>query len=474
MAGVVVLGGGVAGLAAAHYLRQLRPSSALPITLLEAASSVGGWVNTTRHVDGTVWEHGPRTVRPAGQQGVNTLQLVEELQLQDRLKIIPAGHPATLNRMIMTGGQLHRLPTSLWSTLRPLKPFHRPLALAALRDLWAPAERGLQDDSLYAFVSRRFGADIAQFAVDPLVRGICAGDARQISVRFLMDSLFEHEQRHGSVLWGMWKERGRTAPPDPGDSELARRAQKERWSVWSLEGGLRTLPETLAERLAADGVSVRLDCPATELRLRPDGATVHTAAGELHASHIISALPAHGLAPLVTDRAVAEPLEQIESVTVAVITLQYAGQLLRQPGFGYLIPSCEPAGGVLGVIFDTCSFPQGDRTILTVMSGGAEMERWYGARPDREQVLRAALDEVRRTLGITAEPSRVCVQLQERCIPQYRVGHKALVARLRDAVRERQWPLLLAGAAYDGVSVNDCILSGRRAAEAVSASLGEA
>ena len=81
MAGVVVLGGGVAGLAAAHYLRRLRPD---PVTVLEAADRVGGWVNTTRHADGTIWEHGPRTVRPAGQQGVNTLQLVEELQLQDR------------------------------------------------------------------------------------------------------------------------------------------------------------------------------------------------------------------------------------------------------------------------------------------------------------------------------------------------------------------------------------------------------
>ena len=84
-AGVVVLGGGVAGLAAAHYLRQLRPTvTALPITVLESAAGVGGWVSTTRHTDGVLWEHGPRTVRPAGQQGVNTLQLVEQLQLQDR------------------------------------------------------------------------------------------------------------------------------------------------------------------------------------------------------------------------------------------------------------------------------------------------------------------------------------------------------------------------------------------------------
>ena len=374
----------------------------------------------------------------------------------------------------MTDGQLHRLPSSLWSTLRPLKPFRRPLALAALRDLLAPAERGLSDDSLYEFVSRRFGADVAQFAVDPLVRGICAGDARQISVRFLMESLFEHEQRHGSVLRGMWRERGRTAPPDPGDSELARRAISERWSVWSLEGGLRTLPETMAERLEADGVSLQLGCPATRLELRPDGVTIHTAsAGEIRASHVISALPAHALAPLLPDSPLAEPLEQIQSVTVAVITLEYSGQLLQEPGFGYLIPSCEPAGGVLGVIFDTCSFPQGDRTILTVMSGGAEMERWYGARPDRDDVLQAALTEVRRTLGIAAEPRRVCVQIQERCIPQYRVGHKALVGRLRDVVEEQRWPLLLAGAAYDGVSVNDCILSGRRAAEAVSRGIGD-
>ncbi|XP_037094617.1 protoporphyrinogen oxidase-like [Pollicipes pollicipes] len=468
---VLVLGGGVTGLAAAHYLRQLRPT--LPITVLEAAPAVGGWVRTTRHKDGGLWEHGPRTVRPAGQQGVNTLQLVEQLQLTERLKIIPQGHPATLNRMIMTGGELHKLPTSLWSTLRWLKPFRRPLALAALRDLAAPARRGLADDSLYAFVARRFGSDVAQFAVDPLVRGVCAGDARQISVRFLMDTLFEHEQRYGSVLWGMWKERGRAAAPDPGGSELARRAQAERWSVWSLEGGLQTLPEAMAARLAADGVAVLPDAPATRLELSPDGATVHSPAGSHHAAQVISALPAHALAPLVPDASLAALLAQIESVTVAVITLEYEGQLLREPGFGYLIPSCEPADGVLGVIFDTCSFPQGDKTVLTVMSGGAEMERYYGVRPSRQRLLDAALHEVRRSLGVTARPSRLCVQLQERCIPQYRVGHRALVQEVRAAVGRLGWPLLLAGAAFDGVSVNDCILSGRRAAEAVSSAMDE-
>ncbi|XP_037094603.1 protoporphyrinogen oxidase-like [Pollicipes pollicipes] len=215
----------------------------------------------------------------------------------------------------MTDGELHKLPTSLWSTLRWLKPFRRPLALAALRDLAAPARRGLADDSLYAFVARRFGSDVAQFAVDPLVRGVCAGDARQISVRFLMDTLFEHEQRYGSVLWGMWKD------------ELARRAQAERWSVWSLEGGLQTLPEAMAARLAADGVAVLPDA----------------------------------------------------------------------------------------------------------WSG------YYGVRPSRQRLLDAALHEVRRSLGVTARPSRLCVQLQERCIPQYRVGHRALVAGAPDESVSGLW-----------------------------------
>ncbi len=91
-----VLGGGVSGLAAAHYLTKL--PTAKEIILVESSKRLGGWINTSRHDDGVMFEHGPRTVRPAGPQGANTLELVEELGLADKVKPIKYGHPATVNR----------------------------------------------------------------------------------------------------------------------------------------------------------------------------------------------------------------------------------------------------------------------------------------------------------------------------------------------------------------------------------------
>ena len=118
-----VIGGGVSGLSAAFYLKTLVPS--LHVTVHEASSALGGWIQTTRTDNGLVLEHGPRTIRPAGPKGANTLELVETLGLTSKVKPILYGHPSTLNRMIYVNGGLHRLPTSIKSLFLRQEPFER-------------------------------------------------------------------------------------------------------------------------------------------------------------------------------------------------------------------------------------------------------------------------------------------------------------------------------------------------------------
>ena len=125
---------------------------------------MGGWVDTTCNADGIVYEHGPRTIRPYGPSGANTLALVQELGLESKVRPIIAGHATTKNRLIYVDGKLYKLPSSVLSLFRKLDPFKLPLFCAGIKDLVTP-KQACDDDSMFNFVERRFGPDIAKFAI---------------------------------------------------------------------------------------------------------------------------------------------------------------------------------------------------------------------------------------------------------------------------------------------------------------------
>ncbi|KAK4329611.1 hypothetical protein Pmani_000014 [Petrolisthes manimaculis] len=460
---VAVLGGGVSGLAAARYLcgRVGR------VVVLEGSERLGGWIDTTTHSDGVVFEHGPRTLRAAGNAGGNTLALAESLGLTDRVVSVPYSHPSAKNRMIVVGGKLHKLPNSLKTAFTKTSPFSRPLALSALTDLKAKPVLNT-DESLFSFVRRRFGLEVAKYAIDPLARGVFAGNARDLSVTSLAKRLHVVEQKHGSVLKGLLKDRKNAEKPnlDLAKSELVQRARKERWSVWSLEGGLENLVRTLEQRNREDGVEIRTNTKVNGVIQSGGRLVVQTDSEELEVDHVISCLPANCLSSVIsqTNLDVSRLLANIPFVTVGVVNLEYAGHLVDEPAFGYLVPSSEP-NRVLGVIFDTCTFPQGNRTILTIMMGGYWFKSWFGDSPSEQTILDTAVNEVRQTLGINQEPDRFIVKILRDCIPQYVVGHSENVTNARRLLKDLRLPLSLAGNSYDGAGINDAIISAKKAAQ---------
>lgn len=256
-----ILGGGISGLTAAYRLAQIHPAPKR-IVLLEGSSRLGGWITTTRNSDGVIYECGPRTMRPAGDSGMACLNLVQDIGLSDLVVNVPPGHPSSRNRYVYVDSKLVRLPTDFSALFKTSPPFKRPLLVAGLRDLFTKRS-DKKDESMYDFVSRRLGSDIAEFAIDPLVRGICAGDAREISVNFLLKSFKESEQEYGSIFIGEFAKFRKRVMSQMPLSDLAKRAKLERWPVWSLQGGLQTFPETLAEKAADAGVELFVDSPCT-------------------------------------------------------------------------------------------------------------------------------------------------------------------------------------------------------------------
>lgn len=464
-----VLGGGISGLSAAYYLQKLGSKS--KVLVYEGSNRVGGWIWTSRQKNGILFEQGPRTIRPRFEAGLNTLQLVEELNIANLVRGIPVSHPTAKNRMIFVNGKLHTLPSSLRDLFIRRPPFSKPLVAALFHDMRAK-KKVLDDESIYSFVERRLGRDLAEYAISPMICGICAGNAKEISVKFLAKSLFEFEQVHGSITKGLlataWQNRkriwSRADKAQLASDSLAHRAKHERWSVWSLEGGLEVLPQTLLKTVQSQGAKVELNANCTQIVFNGDGAVLTIGDKNVQAKNVISTVPAQRLAPLLVQHPfLTEELGKISSVTVAVVNIAYKGNVLNHNAFGFLVPPSEERP-ILGVIFDTCSFPQDGFSVLTVMMGG----HWFGSRlgnsPTKDSILKTAISEIRSILKISDDPCDSQVSILKDCIPQYVVGHHDRVQKIREYILKHKLPLLLAGSSYDGVGVNDVIFSAKRAA----------
>ncbi|XP_035871414.1 protoporphyrinogen oxidase isoform X2 [Phyllostomus discolor] len=464
---VVVLGGGISGLAASYHLsRAARPPK---VVLVEGSERLGGWVRSVRGPGGAVFELGPRGIRAAGALGARTLLLqVSELGLDSEVLPVRGDHPAARNRFLYAGGALHALPSGLRGLLRTSPPFSRPLFWAGLRELTAPRGKD-PDETVHSFAERRLGPEVASLAMDSLCRGVFAGSSRELSVRSCFPSLFQAERTHRSVLLGLLLGAGQSSQPDSG---LVRRARAERWSQWSLRGGLEMLPQALTTHLTSRGVTVLRGQPACGLSLQAEGRwKVSLGDSCLEADHVISAVPASVLSKLLPAEAapLARVLATIAAVSVAVVNLQYQGARLPVQGFGHLVPSSEDPG-TLGIVYDSVAFPEQDGSPsslrVTVMLGGSWLQtlKARGCASPQELLQQKAQEAVATQLGLKEPPSHCLVHLHKNCIPQYTLGHWKKLESASHFLAAHRLPLTLAGASYEGVALNDCIESGRQAA----------
>ncbi|XP_034491122.1 protoporphyrinogen oxidase isoform X5 [Marmota flaviventris] len=429
---VVVLGGGISGLAASYHLsRAPRPPK---VVLVEGSKRLGGWIRSIRGPGGAIFELGPRGIRPAGVLGARTLLLISELGLDSEVLPVRGDHPAAQNRFLYVDGALHPLPSGLRGLLRPSPPFSKPLLWAGLRELTKP--RGKEpDETVHSFAQRRLGPEVASLAMDSICRGVFAGNSRELSIRSCFPSLFQAEQTHRSVILGLLLGAGQSPQPD---SALIRQARAERWSQWSLRGGMETLPQTLDTYLTSRGVSVLRGQPVCGLSLQAEGHwKVSLGDSSLEADHIISAIPASALSKLLPTEAapLAQVLNTITAVSVAVVNLQYRGARLP----------------------------------VQVMLGGSWLQTLEasGCVLSQELFQKQAQEAVATQLGLKEPPSHCLVHLHKNCIPQYTLGHWQKLESAMKFLAAQRLPLTLAGASYEGVAVNDCIESGRQAAISV-------
>jgi protoporphyrinogen/coproporphyrinogen III oxidase len=442
---IVIVGGGISGLVLAYRLQERLPAA--NVQILEAAARVGGKVETTTR-DGFVVENGPNgflDTKPT------TLGLCQELGLSAQL--LSASEAAGRNRYLFLNGKLQRLPHSFLSLVTS-----RVLSWRAKYRLFTerfrPARRD-GDESIDAFARRRVGGELANTFADAIVTGIYAGDPKLLSLPASFPRLAQFEREHGSVLRGMAAASKQRRAEAVAQGKPYQRVGK----MWSLAGGLGGLVATLAARLRQPpltGVAVR------RLQRGDNGWLIHGDGNDRwDATTVVLACPAYEQAALLADldAGLAERIGGIAYNRVAVVALGYrAGDMpLSLDGFGYLSPQRERRD-VLGVQWCSSIFP-GRRApdgmvLLRAMCGGwqrGEMVDW-----DDDRLLRAVRDEFAVAMGLRAEPVFHQIVRWHWAIPQYHLGHLERVAWIEERTAQHTG-LYLAGNAYRGVALNDCI-----------------
>ena len=465
---VVIVGGGITGLAAAYALSEKSSSdptaaSSVTCTLIEASRRLGGKI-MTEQVGDFVLEAGPDSFLAQKPWGI---ELCRRLGLSDQLI---GTNPAHRRTFVLLKGRLHELPEGLIMGLPTrIGPFLRSSLLSWKGKLRLAAEPFIPvgpggDESLGSYFRRRLGQEALDHMIEPLLTGIYTGNADELSLLATFPRFREMEQEHGSLLRAVlatkWKERNRkekAAPP---------------WTPFvTLRDGLNTLVQAISHKLQQTTILTGVSVRALRRHDRQAGYDVSVDdRPPLQADAVILTTPAYDAALLLEalDPSLAEELRGIPYASSVIVSLAFAkeGLLHDLDGYGFVVPRVENRRLI------ACTWASSkwehrapeDTVLIRCYLGGVGREAIMEKTDNElEQIARA---ELRAIVGIDQAPVLARVYRWPRAMPQYQVGH---VHRLEAiGARQEHLPgLFLAGAAYRGVGVPDCIRDGTAAAEAV-------
>ncbi|MGH9733211.1 MAG: protoporphyrinogen oxidase [Candidatus Acidiferrales bacterium] len=452
---VIVIGGGISGLACAHRLKR----QGADVMLLEWSDHAGGLIGSVQQ-NGFLFEHGPQSF-----QGTSTLlDLIRELAIESELLEANPSAP----RYVLRRGRLRRVPMS--------PPALIGSSLLGIGSRWKIVSEPFRrtsppghEESVAEFVRRKFGHEILEYLVSPFVSGVYAGDPERLSLRAAFPTLEEWERQFGSVLRGAMKSR-------PANGE------KKALPLCSFRRGIATLTNALARDL---GVSVRTGVRAERLTKVGSGAVgfeIHFVENGqntvMNTAAVVLATPAYVSARLVASVSpqIAQLLSGIAYAPVAVTAAGYYSKQLKEPpdGFGFLVPRKEKLR-TLGTVWNSSLFPgraPHARFLMTSFLGGATDPALI--QKSESEIAAIANGENQKILQIIGEPIASATWRYEKALPQYNLGHGHTIERLREATAELPG-VWFSGNYLEGPSIGKCVDQAIRTADQVgerTASLG--
>ena len=459
MTRIAIIGGGISGLAAAYALQRQRTAGVdLDYVLYEAAAHFGGVLHSEL-VHKCLIEAGPDSFLTEKSWATD---FCREIGLEDQLITSNDSERKTYiykdGRLVaIPNGLMFMAPTRIMPVL--LSPLFSWSTKTRMAREWfaSPDSPVTTDESVASFVERHYGEEMLQQLVAPLLAGVYGGDAAQLSMRSVLPRFLEMEKKHGSLSRGMLQERragSQQSPPKP--------------LFTSLKGGMQQLADTLVKLL--NSAILRPSTPVQALQPQGDKWLVSAGYDSDQVDGVIIAAPAYVAAKLlhIADLALASELTAIpynSSITVALAFDQKVRASLP-PGFGFLVPESEPLN-ILAATFVHNKFPfraPADIALIRCFLGGRKADDYM--QLDDARIVEIVRRDLHHALGITAEPLFTLLYRWKHSMAQYTVGHRDRLERI-DVLRKRLPGLALAGNAYTGIGIPDCIRSGINAAAEV-------
>lgn len=440
---ITVIGAGISGLATAYWLKK----DGYDVTILESAKTPGGSMQTSTE-NGFLIDYGPNS-------GLETTplirQLVDEIGLSDEMIY---ANESSNKRYILRNGSLHVLPTSppafiktkLFSTKGKLRLFAEPFI-------------GKSSDGYYQsmaqFVTRRLGQEFLDYAIDPFVSGVFAGDPNKLSVKSAFPKLYRLEEIYGGLIKGMIK----------GAKERKQRAEQSKQSakMFSFINGMQTFPIAIAEKLK-ENILYESEVMSVEFRKQnSECRTIYRNDGQTHeiiSNYILSTVPAYAVSKIFggLDNNLSKHLEDIFYPPVMVLYVGFKKESIGIPldGFGYLIPSKEKKT-FLGAIWSSTIFSNrcdDDKAAFTLFIGGARAPHLF--EMDQEKIIDSVLSEFKQIMRIKDNPIFVKQKLWHQAIPQYNIGYIEH-ENYFDKFEKENPGIFLSGNFRGGISVGDCV-----------------
>jgi oxygen-dependent protoporphyrinogen oxidase len=455
----LIIGGGISGLALAHFLHLRETAGSWE--LWEASDQIGGTIGTDR-VQGYSVDWGPNGFLD---REPLTLKLVEEIGLNDELE--PADRRSEM-RFIYKNERLHAVPFSLRLILTTglLRPLEK---LRIFGEPFIPGRRDNADESVFDFAARRIGRGAAETFVDPMVSGVFGGLARELSLPACFPIMRELELRYGGLVRGMvGRQREKRRAQKAGGAPVRKSGGPAGPGGWltSFKGGLDVLVHRLHQRL---GSTIKLAREVRRILRQGDCWEITDAAGrQIRARRVILACPACAASAVSRDLdgKLADALEAIPYAPIAVVATGHRREDVQHPlnGFGFLVPRNQGLR-TLGSIWTSSIFagraPEGHVQFRSMLGGAGDPSVLELSDEQLWDTLRRELGPL---LGIRRDPVFLRIYRWRRGIPQFTLGHRERRAEI-ERLAARHPGLHVVGNSYYGVSLNDCVKMAHRVAQ---------
>lgn len=455
---VVIIGGGISGLSALHYLRRNLPQ--LNVRLFESEPRLGGTIGTD-HVDGYSFDWGPNGFLD---REPLTLELCKELGLTDQLE---RANESVNNRYILKGGRLRSVPMSPPKFLMA-DIISWPGKLRIAMEPFAKARENGTDESIYDFACRRIGREAADYLVQPMVSGVYGGVAQAMSLQSCFPIMREMEDQYGSLFKAMIAK------------AKAAKAQKKKsggpsgpggW-LTSFRGGLDRLVEKFHQEYAT---CICVSKPVVSIGKESELFKIRFADGTTESSRfVVIATPSYEAAKMTSglSQQLAQSLGKISYAPIAVVCSGYRSEQIKNSvdGFGFLVPQKEKRQ-ILGSIWTSSIFanraPAGMVQFRTMVGGDGFHE---SIDLTDDQLLAAVSRDLGQIMNIEGDPAVVKMYRWRNGIPQYHVGHRKVLDSIEKEI-SAIGGIHIAGNAYYGIGLNDCIKQSHRVAQAIASQI---